>query len=39
MPDPDQDRSGINARPTPLAEVERAWADAARTTQRIVLIP
>jgi NADPH:quinone reductase-like Zn-dependent oxidoreductase len=29
----------INARPTPLADVERAWADAARTTQRIVLIP
>jgi hypothetical protein len=29
----------INARPIPLADVERAWADAARTTQRIVLIP
>ena len=29
----------VNARPTPLADVERAWADAARTSQRIVLIP
>lgn len=29
----------IDARPTPLAEVEQAWADAARMTQRIVLIP
>jgi hypothetical protein len=29
----------INARPIPLADVEQAWADAARTTQRIVLIP
>ena len=29
----------IGARPTPLAEVEQAWADAARTTQRIVLTP
>jgi NADPH:quinone reductase-like Zn-dependent oxidoreductase len=30
---------GIGARPTPLADVEQAWADAARTTQRIVLTP
>jgi NADPH:quinone reductase-like Zn-dependent oxidoreductase len=30
---------GIDARPTPLADVERAWADAAGTAQRIVLIP
>jgi len=29
----------IDARPTPLAEVEQAWADAAHTTQRIVLTP
>ena len=29
----------IDARPAPLAEVEQAWADAARTTQRIVLTP
>ncbi len=29
----------IGARPMPLAEVEQAWADAARTTQRIVLTP
>ena len=29
----------IGARPTPLADVEQAWADAARTTQRIVLTP
>jgi NADPH:quinone reductase-like Zn-dependent oxidoreductase len=29
----------VGARPTPLTEVERAWADAARTTQRIVLTP
>jgi NADPH:quinone reductase-like Zn-dependent oxidoreductase len=29
----------IDARPTPLADVEQAWADAARTTQRIVLTP
>jgi NADPH:quinone reductase-like Zn-dependent oxidoreductase len=28
---------GIDARPAPLFEVEQAWADAARTTQRIVL--
>jgi NADPH:quinone reductase-like Zn-dependent oxidoreductase len=30
---------GIDARPTPLADVERAWADAPGTAQRIVLIP
>jgi NADPH:quinone reductase-like Zn-dependent oxidoreductase len=30
---------GIGARPTPLAGVEQAWADAARTPQRIVLTP
>jgi NADPH:quinone reductase-like Zn-dependent oxidoreductase len=29
----------VDARPTPLAEVERAWADAPHTTQRIVLTP
>jgi NADPH:quinone reductase-like Zn-dependent oxidoreductase len=29
----------IDTQPTPLAEVERAWADAARTTRRIVLMP
>jgi NADPH:quinone reductase-like Zn-dependent oxidoreductase len=29
----------INARPAPLTDVEQAWADAARTTQRIVLTP
>jgi NADPH:quinone reductase-like Zn-dependent oxidoreductase len=29
----------IDARPTPLTEVEQAWADAAHTTQRIVLTP
>jgi len=29
----------IDARPTPLADVEQAWADAARTAQRIVLTP
>ncbi len=29
----------IDTRPTPLAEVERAWADAPGTTQRIVLVP
>ncbi len=29
----------IDARPVPLFEVEQAWADAARTTQRIVLTP
>ncbi len=29
----------IDARPTPLADVEQAWADAAHTTQRIVLMP
>jgi len=29
----------IDARSTPLEQVERAWADAAHTTQRIVLTP
>jgi NADPH:quinone reductase-like Zn-dependent oxidoreductase len=29
----------IDARPTPLADVERAWADATRTAQRIVITP
>ncbi|HEY5882808.1 MAG TPA: hypothetical protein VIU11_28135 [Nakamurella sp.] len=29
----------IDARPMPLAEVERAWATAAGTTHRIVLVP
>jgi NADPH:quinone reductase-like Zn-dependent oxidoreductase len=29
----------IDARPTPLSEVEQAWADAARSRQRIVLTP
>jgi len=29
----------IDARPTPLSDVEQAWADAARTTQRIVITP
>ena len=29
----------IDARPTSLAEVEQAWADAADTTQRIVITP
>jgi NADPH:quinone reductase-like Zn-dependent oxidoreductase len=29
----------VRARAVPLAEVEQAWADAARTTDRIVLIP
>jgi NADPH:quinone reductase-like Zn-dependent oxidoreductase len=29
----------IDARPVPLADVERAWADAARTRQRIVITP
>ena len=29
----------IGARPTPLTDVEQAWADAAHATQRIVLIP
>ena len=28
-----------DARPVPLADVEQAWADAARTSQRIVLVP
>jgi NADPH:quinone reductase-like Zn-dependent oxidoreductase len=30
---------GIDARPTPLADVEQAWGDAAHTAQRIVLTP
>ena len=29
----------IDARPTPLAGVEQAWADAARAAQRIVMTP
>jgi len=29
----------IDARPVPLADVEQAWAEAARTSQRIVLVP
>jgi NADPH:quinone reductase-like Zn-dependent oxidoreductase len=29
----------IDARPTPLANVEQAWADTARTRQRIVFTP
>ena len=29
----------IDARPMPLTDVEQAWADAARTTQRIVMTP
>jgi NADPH:quinone reductase-like Zn-dependent oxidoreductase len=29
----------IDARPTPLSDVEQAWADATRTTQRIVMTP
>jgi NADPH:quinone reductase-like Zn-dependent oxidoreductase len=29
----------ISARPVPLADVEHAWADAAGTTHRVVLIP
>ena len=29
----------VDVRPTPLSEVEQAWADAAHTTQRIVLTP
>jgi NADPH:quinone reductase-like Zn-dependent oxidoreductase len=29
----------IDARPVPLADVEEAWADAATTRQRIVLVP
>ena len=28
-----------DARAVPLAEVERAWAEAARTTERVVLVP
>jgi len=27
------------ARPAPLTDVEQAWADAARTVQRIVMTP
>ena len=29
----------VNARAVPLADVEQAWADAATSSQRIVLIP
>ncbi len=29
----------VDARPTPLTEVEKAWADAIHTAQRIVLTP
>ena len=29
----------IDARPAPLTDVEQAWADAARTVQRIVITP
>jgi len=29
----------VDAEPRPLAEVERAWADAATTSRRIVLVP
>ncbi|MGH3122618.1 MAG: zinc-binding dehydrogenase [Streptosporangiaceae bacterium] len=29
----------IDARPTSLTDVEQAWADAARTTERIVITP
>jgi hypothetical protein len=29
----------VDARPMPLADVEQVWADAATTSQRIVLIP
>ena len=29
----------INARTMPLSDVEKAWADAASTSRRIVLIP
>ena len=29
----------VRARAVPLAEVEQAWTDAARTTDRIVLVP
>jgi hypothetical protein len=29
----------IDARPTPLTDVEQAWAEAPRTTQRIVVTP
>ena len=29
----------IDARPTPLTQVKQAWAEAAQTTQRIVLTP
>lgn len=29
----------IDARSIPLIDVERAWNDAAHTTQRIILIP
>jgi NADPH:quinone reductase-like Zn-dependent oxidoreductase len=29
----------VDARPVPLADVEQAWADAPRTTQRLVITP
>jgi hypothetical protein len=29
----------VRARAVPLSQVEQAWADAARTTDRIVLVP
>jgi hypothetical protein len=29
----------VRARAVPLAQVEQAWADAAHTTDRIVLVP
>jgi hypothetical protein len=29
----------VRAQAVPLAEVEQAWADAAHTTDRIVLVP
>ncbi len=29
----------VDARPTPLRDVERAWADAGRTARRIVITP
>jgi hypothetical protein len=29
----------VGARPVPLASVEQAWADAATSSQRIVLVP
>jgi NADPH:quinone reductase-like Zn-dependent oxidoreductase len=32
-------RFAIDARPTPLSDVEQAWADAPQTAQRIVITP